>query len=287
MSEKKMTPLVTVVIPAYERAYILPRAISSVLKQTYRNIELIVVDDGSKDNTGELVEKIGDERVRYIRHDGNLGLPSARNSGIRNARGSFIALLDSDDEYLEEKIEKSVEVFLNNPENIGMVCSNYYNVGEGTKSLGLRKGTLKRRIFPHVSGWVLRKEIFDKIGLFDERLAMSEDVDFFQRLRRKAKFYFIEEPLFNVYKMRDGFFFDMKKAIERRERGLARLEGDRRLYTRHMKYLAKDHAGSGDKAKARECYLKAFLGYPFRISCLLNFLKFTFQRKNPNDQKTR
>ncbi|MGC8603005.1 MAG: glycosyltransferase family 2 protein, partial [Desulfomonilaceae bacterium] len=115
--------LVSVIIPTYNRAHLIERAVNSVLEQTYDKLEIIVVDDGSTDNTGNVLSQLqdGDSRVRYIRHETNKGSQSARNTGIRNARGDYVAFLDSDDEWLPYKLEKQIPLFQNTERNIGVV----------------------------------------------------------------------------------------------------------------------------------------------------------------------
>lgn len=104
--------MVSVVIPTYNRAHVLNRAIRSVLGQTYQHFEIIVVDDGSTDNTEQVVKAIADDRVRYIRHETNKGTAAAaRNTGIRQACGEFIGFVDSDDEWLPGKLQKQVDKF--------------------------------------------------------------------------------------------------------------------------------------------------------------------------------
>jgi len=162
--------LVTIVIPTYNRGYILSRAIKSVLNQTYQNMEIIIVDDGSKDNTEEVVKKFTDTRIQYIRHSENRGLSAARNTGIKNSKSDFVAFLDSDDEYLPEKIEKSLEVFKNARENLGMVCSNYYWDAKKKENIALLKYSLedvkKNWQFPAVGSSLVRKKGFFKNWFF-------------------------------------------------------------------------------------------------------------------------
>src|SRR6266566_844385 len=105
-----MQALITVIIPTYRRAALVPNAIHSAQRQTYRNIEILVVDDGSPDDTTDVVQNIHDVRLRYIRHDVNRGLPAARNTGIRGAAGDYIAFLDDDDEWREDKLERQLKV---------------------------------------------------------------------------------------------------------------------------------------------------------------------------------
>ena len=105
MDKYIQNPLVSIIIPTFNRGYILPRAIKSALSQTYQNIELIIIDDGSTDNTEEIVKDFSDPRIQYIRYSENKGRPAARNKGIKKSKGDFFAFLDSDDEYPPEKIE--------------------------------------------------------------------------------------------------------------------------------------------------------------------------------------
>jgi glycosyltransferase involved in cell wall biosynthesis len=104
MSVSPKNPKVSVIIPTYNRAEYLGRSIQSVLNQTYQDFELIIVDDGSTDNTRDIVAQFHDKRLNYIRHETNLGVAAARNSGVRAARGIYLAFQDSDDEWLEQLI---------------------------------------------------------------------------------------------------------------------------------------------------------------------------------------
>lgn len=106
MTEKRRT--VSVIIPTYNRAHLLGRAIQSVLAQTYEDFEIIVVDDASTDVTEQVVKSFADDRINYIRHQKNKGGSSARNTGIKAAKGEFIAFLDSDDEWVPKKLEKEI-----------------------------------------------------------------------------------------------------------------------------------------------------------------------------------
>ena len=98
-------PLVSVIIPTYNRADLIGHTLESVINQSYRNLEIIVIDDGSVDNTEEVVKAIGDSRIRYIRHQTNCGGSTARNTGVEAARGEYIAFLDSDDIWVPNKIQ--------------------------------------------------------------------------------------------------------------------------------------------------------------------------------------
>ena len=145
-------PLISVTLPTYNRAYILPKAIDSVRAQTYTNWELIIVDDGSTDNTEEIINtyRRADPRIRYAKHETNKGLAASRNTGVRESRGSYIANLDSDDEWLPQKLEKELAVFRTAPPSVYVVYSQYERtLGNGRIALlpeapGERNGNLRR-----------------------------------------------------------------------------------------------------------------------------------------------
>ncbi|HUT64710.1 MAG TPA: glycosyltransferase family 2 protein [Spirochaetota bacterium] len=115
------SPTVSVIIPAYNRAHYIKRAIESVKAQTYRGFEIVVVDDGSTEDLRSVVSLCGPD-IRYIRHERNLGSAEARNRGIREARGQFVAFLDSDDIWLPEKLDRQVNHILSQPEPYNTVC---------------------------------------------------------------------------------------------------------------------------------------------------------------------
>ena len=113
--------LVSTIIPTHNRSKMLNRSINSVLNQTYSAIECIVIDDGSTDNTVDVIETQKDDRLIYVSHKSNRGASAARNTGIRHSNGEYISFLDDDDEWLPTKLEKQVELLTNLPNKIGMV----------------------------------------------------------------------------------------------------------------------------------------------------------------------
>ena len=115
----KTNPLVSVIIPTYNRADLVRRAIGSVLAQSYANFEVIVIDNASSDKTAEVVDSIVDARLKFIRHDVNKGPAASRNTGLRNSRGDYITFLDSDDEWLPQKLACQLDVFKEEGEGIG------------------------------------------------------------------------------------------------------------------------------------------------------------------------
>ena len=196
-------PLVSVIIPTYNRRFMTLEALNSVLKQTYRNLEVIVVDDASTDSTPDIQNRIYDERFKYIRHPKNKGVSATRNTGIKESHGEYISFLDSDDIWFKKKLEIQMDRILQEKKE-GIYYTNERWVRNG-KFLNQKKkhkktsGWLFDRFLPlclaSISTVVLHKKIIDKIGLFDENLQAAEDYDFFIRGSIIYPFYFIDRPL--------------------------------------------------------------------------------------------
>lgn len=194
---------VSVVIAAHNGQSVIKRAVGSVLAQSYRNRELIVVDDGSTDTTASVLRKYGDQ-IHVIRQE-NAGALAARNSGAKEAEGEYIAFLDQDDSWTPKKLDTQVRVLDTNP-SIGLVFGNLVAADRENKPLGF--ATIPREycrspslndlilIFPlYPSSALLRKDLFDRIGGFDTRFGSSGaygDQDFHIRLRELTAFKFVD-----------------------------------------------------------------------------------------------
>ncbi|MEA2060794.1 MAG: glycosyltransferase family A protein [Thermodesulfobacteriota bacterium] len=197
---KNASPLVSVIIPTFNRGWIIAEAVQSVLDQTYQPLEIIVVDDGSTDNTRDVLEPFMD-RIILLKQE-NKGVSAARNLGIQNTRGEFIAFLDSDDLWLPDKTACQIDFFKASPNAI--ICQ--------TEEIWIRKG---RRVNPkkkhkkpsgmifepslHLclvspSAVMMHHSFFDIIGLFDECLAACEDYDLWLRTSLAYPVFLIERP---------------------------------------------------------------------------------------------
>jgi glycosyltransferase involved in cell wall biosynthesis len=202
----EVTPKVSVVIPTYNRAHVVGRAIGSVLAQTYQDFEVIVVDDASTDDTEEVVKRFNDSRIRYLRHEKNLGGAVARNTGIKAAHGEYLAFLDSDDEWLPEKLERQMETLQDLPGNWAGVCCGFWLIdGEHVKE---SIPDWPRSIFDKLlvtcflnggSTLVARTEVINSIGGFDERLPRHQDWDLLLRLAEKYELAIVKTPLVRRY----------------------------------------------------------------------------------------
>lgn len=182
------TPRVTVVITTYNRADLLPRAVESVLAQTYTDYEVIIVDDCSSDNTQDVVAGFDDPRIRSFRHERNRGASAARNTGILNAKGEYVAFLDDDDELLPMNLEARVHRMDSGSCEVGLVYGWRDEVDDSTGDVRLVvRDTLEGELFEHllalnfVAGTLdimVRKSIALEVDGFDERLGFGEDVLF-------------------------------------------------------------------------------------------------------------
>src|SRR5688572_2235335 len=144
-------PNVSVIIPTHNRAESVFNAVTSVIKQTLEDIEIIVVDDASNDNTAEALARLRDKRIRFIRHEMNKGGAAARNTGILNCKSDYIAFLDDDDEWLPEKLAKQMAVLLASPPEVGCVYTGYFDVERSTKrvigqQIHTKRGNLSREL---------------------------------------------------------------------------------------------------------------------------------------------
>jgi len=206
-------PIVSVVIPAYNAAWCLGRSIESVLAQTFRDFELIVVDDGSTDGTGAVLVAL-DEEIRVVRKP-NGGLSSARNAGIAAAGGRYVAFLDADDWWSPEKLARQVELMEARPELVFCSTATAVRTPEGGAlpdwRCGKEGGTVLERIFAanaHVAGSgsavVARREAFARVGGFDESLRSLEDIDMWMRLAGLGEYACIDAPLTVIEKRSDS-----------------------------------------------------------------------------------
>ncbi len=198
--------LVSVIIPTYNRASLIKRSIMSVLNQTYNNLELIIVDDGSTDNTEEIVKSIKDERIVYIKQP-NKGACAARNNGIDYAKGEYIAFQDSDDVWHINKLERQLEALRKTEADI-VFCVNvsYYN-GKARVPNPIHKNGFIPKDMPPI--WIgtqtfLGKNVIFKDNKFDEEVKRWQDFEFLVRIQTKYKLYFLREGLVDYYRQNDS-----------------------------------------------------------------------------------
>lgn len=201
--------MISVVIPTHNRADLLPRAIKSVQAQTWTDLEIVVVSDGSEDDTKSVVEALAkdDARIKFIEYFPAKGGNVARNTGIENASGEYVAFLDDDDEFMPDKLEKQLAVMESDPE-IGLVYTSvrviYVNEGVEYSSVPKREGDLSGailldNIIGSTSTVMARKELLLQAGEFDVQLRALQDFDLWIRMCQLCKVGFVAEEMIRYY----------------------------------------------------------------------------------------
>ena len=210
-----MEEMVSIIIPTYNREKEIIRAIYSILQQTYVHYEIIVVDDGSTDNTQEAVQQIGDNRIRYIYLEQNQGACHARNVGIQESKYEYIAFQDSDDEWMPDKLERQMHKMMESPADVGMV----YCRMEGTSRDGKKEVIcpsynfpedipLEGNLFPlllwrNIIGtpaMLVRKECLRQTGGFKDALKCLQDWELALRIAKRYRIGFVDDILVRVHK---------------------------------------------------------------------------------------
>jgi hypothetical protein len=273
-----ISPSVSVIIPTYNRRALVQRAIQSVLDQTYRDFEIIVVDDGSTDDTRGAIS--GRERVVYL-HQANAGPACARNVGIRHARGEFIAFLDSDDVWLADFLAVQIDVLSRFPE-VALVCARS-SVGEKeAKDFPLRRELivgdlytkLYERSFVRTPAAVVRKTCLDVVGCFNESYRWSEDHDLWLRIASQYPIAYVNRCLVRIGRQSDNMSRDLSRELNTHLRtAIDVLEHNydparipqamfrRRVAKRYLQF-SQLFLGRGDHAKAWFCIRRALSNAP-------------------------
>ncbi len=282
-------PLVTIIISTYNRVSVLKRAVLSAVNQSYKNLEILIVNDASTDNTAVVVNSIEDQRVKYICHEKNKGLASVRNTGIKNASGEFITFLDDDDEWLPEKIAKQLEVYKNIRTEIGLIFTNGYSEYENDYiirekiSSGIIYAPKKDKFFPlrilvsPPSSWMLPKKIVNEIGYFDETMYNNwDDGDYLARTAYNYPLYFLNENLVIWHALSSHVNAISPSLIKGKEifikKNILELKKDPHYLFRFYRAIGKDLLKI-DKRKARGYLLKALKIRPFDLSAFSKILK--------------
>jgi len=282
VSSNTQFELVSIIIPTFNGERTIIRAVNSVLNQSYKNIEVIIVDDASNDGTSELINGIQDKRIKYIRHQNNEGGSAARNTGILESRGKYIAFLDDDDEWLNNKIEKQIEHIKQMDMTIwgGIYCksldTNIFSNGKKAKEMVVPKnrieGNLTEPLLNQIginagSTLLLTKNSVMDVGLFDTTFTRHQDIEYLIRYCRKYKIALVEEPLVIVH-------------------GHKKIEPETLVIVKkHFISIFIDDINKLGKRKAKKIYaniwLEVSIAYAFRglIKESFNFLLLSLKNK--------
>ncbi len=247
-----MKPLVSIVVPAFNASKYIAATIRSVQKQSYVNWELIIVNDGSKDNTEEIVNTfLSDSRIS-IHNQTNAGVCMARNKGMTIAKGEFIALLDADDEFLPKNLEQKISALENNP-NVDWIYSNLSLIDENSKVIKPSTNGRGDNVLENILLWsgevvpgpcsniVFRKRLMDKGLAFDPEFSTAADQDFCLQLASKYKAIFLHEALANYRFLENSM-------------------------SRNISVMERDHVGVYEKAEKNNLFGSS----PFKRKCFSN-----------------
>ncbi len=229
---------VSVILPTYNRAHLVARAVQSVLSQTYRDFELVVVDDASDDNTRDVLSQFTDQRLCYIRHPERRGAAAARNTGIDVSQGEYIAFQDSDDEWLPEKLAQQLKMIMQAGPETGVIYCRFQRVYEGKRSyypsvlrtgishlpLATRKLSGELYLALLQGNWIttqtalVRRVCFEQSGSFDPQLKRFQDWDLWLRLAQYYRFGYLGHVLVRTYFSPDSLSADSDTLIPAFER---------------------------------------------------------------------
>ena len=285
-------PLVSVVVPTYDRPERLRRAVESVREQTYEDIELIVVDDCSPTPAEQVLSNFDIEGlgVRHIRHAENRGANAARNNGIEAASGEFVAFLDDDDEWDPTKLERQVTAFTEAGPDVGVVYTGMRIVLEdrtrttiNTTSGDVTRDVLVGESFATFSAVMVRAAVIGEAGLPDERFPSWQDREWYLRLSQVCRFAALPEPLtirHMAHEERIAESFEAKRDVSyplfvSKHRSLAAEYGwmcERRFVASRSGALGKAALRNEYYADARKYLLRAIIHYPFLVPCWKHFL---------------
>lgn len=289
-------PKVSIIIPTYNSSRFLKRTIGSVLAQTFRDWELLIVDDCSKDSTRLIVEEYSkfDKRIKFFKTETNSGGPATpKNIGVENARGEFIAFLDHDDEWFPEKLEKQLNVFKNSKDdNLGLVSCGANLINKKNKRFSIYNPKKLKVGFPEIllrnpiysnSSVLIRKSVIDVVGERDDKMKYSEDWDMWIRIcKNNFKIEIMNDILFNYH-------FHDSNVTKAQKDSLLKVRDAEYVFNKHQDLYEKYnyvHVGwfrlgvmyfmGGDKTKSRECFKKSLeiksSFVPAKVGYKLSFL---------------
>ncbi len=286
-NEQSKYPLVSVIIPTYNRGHLIKKAINSVLNQTYKNLELIVVDDASTDNTEEIISTITNPNLIYIKQSSNLGPSVARNKGIEIAKGELIAFLDSDDQWYPEKLEKQINLLLNSDKSIGAVyCGmEFYDfktnerIGEHIITVDIKNNFTSGKYFltPPMVTVLAYKSVLEEVGGLDSNLKANEDTELAIRICKKYNFALVNESLVKVTRNHEQLMANNENYIKAREI----------IFNKHYDFLSKDilfglakqissyNILNGNFTKAKNFIYKALRIKPFDVKTIAQLVLLT------------
>lgn len=294
--------MISVIISTYKREpNIVSRAIDSVIHQTYHDIEIIVVDDSPSDyelrkEVSSVVEnyniKNPDIHISYYPHAKNLGPCAARNTGLKNAKGEYVAFLDDDDEWLPEKLEKQIQTMLSTDAALVYCGRIYKNDVTGASAVDnieyYRGNVFKQLLYSNFIGStsfpLIKTKCVKEIGGFDEQMQSAQDVDVWLRIAENNWIDYVAEPLV-IYHEHEGE--QITKNPQKKINGLERLyeknkrhiEADTNLWYRRKMYVSPFYAMAGDRSTALHIWCSCACRCPWKVIDNLRYFRLILKGK--------
>jgi glycosyltransferase involved in cell wall biosynthesis len=286
-------PKVSVIIPTYNRAKSIGKTIDSVLNQTHKDLEIIIVDDNSSDNTKNVINSYlkSDSHIKYIRHSDNKGAPAARNTGIRNSTGKYIALLDDDDEWFPEKLAMQLRFFENLPDDVGLLYCGYKDVDKRRNKVSnkypQKRGnvffSLLERNFIGSPTNLIKRECFDKTGYCDVNLKSCQDWDLWLRISKYYKIDYVPEILarrnisdISISKNIDSVLTGHKQILGKYK---IHIQNDKQIHSNHLKNIGIYYGHKGNYSNSIQSLKQAVFCNPFNWKAIINYSSIRFLKK--------
>ena len=265
-------PLVSFVVPTHNRADLLGECIESLVSQTYNNIEIIIIDDHSVDNTSEILRNFNTKYnyIKYFINDGK-GVSSARNLGIKKASGEYIAFMDDDDVCEPFRIEEQMKPLIDNNFNYDFIAHGFSTVNENNEIIKKNNYLLKTDSIGFTVRWLVRKKLLNEVGGFDVDQPNLEEVELFFRLKTKARIFFspisvvrVRELPVSLTKDNSKMIAGIKRLLNLHEDKMGWYEKNSWLITLSRKYLEMNNSDGFKETfnkidKGRFKLLKMFL----------------------------
>jgi len=293
MSEDK--PLISIIMPTYNRAHLLMRAIKSILKQTFKDFELLIIDDASTDNTEEIVYSFHNPKIIYMKSYKTMGAAAARNKGLKEARGKYIGFQDSDDEWMPDKLHKQLNILQHSSAEVGAVYCAYKRIDVGKNectylpNCGIREGNIHKDLLDHnfidLPTTLIKRSCFDRVGFFDPDLPRLQDWELWLRLSKLYDFKFINQVLVNIYVTSDSITANEQ----------AGLVAYKKILTKYYKDFLLDGGYKGanlfykvgrwileresNMEEARLFYLRAIKIYPYKLKFIAVYILALFGKR--------
>ncbi|MBT3690360.1 glycosyltransferase family 2 protein [bacterium] len=280
-------PKVSVIIPTFNRPELIKDSVLSVLNQTYTDLEVIVVDDGVDIRAESVINEIDDKRVKYVQHEVNKGGGAARNTGLKHARGEYIAFLDDDDAWFENKLEIQMKEFEKTGRDVGFcfcaVECDYGNNNKKNTSVSEGVADYHELVLRRFKGFltvtlIIKKYVFDEVGNFDINFVSHQEPDLMIRVTRKFKGLGVNKPLvyLNMKEGHDHIGSNIVKKISGRkmiiEKYIDEYNTIPKILAKHYFQLALFYRENKDYLNARTYFKKAWFKNIFKLRYILHYL---------------